>query len=75
MKYLCTLADKNYLKQGLALLKSLKDTSNSFTVYFLCLDTYTFQALQGIDNVIPIKLDELVNSNSEILKYYTGYKR
>jgi hypothetical protein len=70
MRYYCTLSDKNYLKQGLALIRSLKKVMTSpFTIYYLCLDEETFAALDGQEQVIAIPLPTVEATREELLKY------
>jgi len=70
VKYFCTLSDKNYLNQGLALLRSLREvTQGSFELNYLCLDEETFTALKDEPDVRPHKLAEVEASREQILKF------
>tara|TARA_R110002074_G_scaffold104663_1_gene226010 strand:+ start:2720 stop:3598 length:879 start_codon:yes stop_codon:yes gene_type:complete len=79
MKNYCTLSDKKYLKQGLALIRSLKKVTPEsqiitqvpippYTFYYLCMDDETYEALEGED-VVRIRLSEVEKSRPEILEY------
>jgi len=66
----CTLSDKNYIPQGKGLLKSLKKVcSGTFVLYYLCLDSETYEEFAGVEGVIPIPLDKVENSRPKILEY------
>jgi hypothetical protein len=77
----CTLFDKNYLSKGIILWESLKTNCDSFNLYILCLDDFTFEYLNSLnyDYVIPIHLNELeefdqdlksVKNSRTIIEYY-----
>ena len=69
MRNLCTLSDKNYVAQGKALIRSLRQTcSYPFTMYYLCLDEETFNALEGYD-VERVRLETVEASRGEITHY------
>jgi len=71
MKYFCTLSDKNFLAKGLALYKSLAETSKEpFRLYYLALDQESFKILSGLEislsnlgtgghSLIPVSLQAL----------------
>ena len=62
MKHLCTLADKNYLYNGLSLYESLHKNSKDFILHFLCIDNESFIKLKKHEN------ESLVVYSNEILK-------
>ena len=69
MRNLCTLSDKNYVAQGKALIRSLRQTcSYPFTMYYLFLDEETFNALEGYD-VERVRLETVEASRGEITHY------
>ena len=50
---------------GKALIHSLNEKcSEDFILYYLCLDDQTYEALQGYENVRPVRLSELEKDNS-----------
>lgn len=80
MKTFCTLSDKKYLRQGLALFESLLDHEKSFGMYYLCLDDETYRSIEGVKNskLHPIHIKDVERENEALLKYrdsqdYTHY--
>ena len=73
----CTLSDKNYLLNGMALIESLiKHSSEKFKLYYLCLDEETFTVLKNLNypHVFPIRMSELEKTQDfETLKANTSY--
>ena len=70
MRNYCTLSDKKYLKQGMALIKSLSvASSEEFKIYYLCLDKETYEKVSKYSCVVAISLSNVENSRPEILKY------
>jgi hypothetical protein len=69
MKHFCTLSDKNYLKQGEALIKSLERVTESYTLYYLCLDEEVYNALASYKNIVRIKLSDVEISRPPILAF------
>ena len=70
MRTYCTLSDKKYLSQGMALIDSLeKVSSEDFSIYYLCLDDETYKKLEKEKNVIPVKLETVEDSREQIKKY------
>lgn len=66
----CTLFDKNYLFQGLALYKSLIAHCPKFTLYILCLDRETYDLLEklALDNVRLTALKDIEGPDLLIAK-------
>jgi hypothetical protein len=58
----CTLFDKNYLYQGVALHRSLVRHAGDFKLYALCMDSAAYDLLKkmGSQSLIPISVDELL---------------
>jgi hypothetical protein len=70
MRTYCTLSDSKYLKQGVALINSLKRVSSEeFILYYLCLDAETYEAVRQHTNVHAITLADVEKSRPEILQY------
>ena len=58
-RHYCTLADRNYLARGLALIESLeRHERNDYTLYFVCLDELTRVMLAALahPHVVPVSL-------------------
>lgn len=58
----CTLFDRNYLYQGLALHRSLLRHAGSFRLYALCMDVTAYALLRRMEcaTLIPLSVDELL---------------
>jgi hypothetical protein len=58
----CTLFDKNYLFQGVALYRSLLKTTKEFRLYVLCMDQTAYDMITKLNqqNLIPIHISEIV---------------
>ncbi len=75
MRSYCTIFDKNYLIQGLALYNSLKYSSRNYQLFCLCMDTESFKLLIKfkLTNLIPIHIDDLMNSQLNIVRNETTF--
>ena len=77
MRTYCTLSDKNYLLCGLGLIESLeKYSSEKFIIYYLCMDTDTFDFLNKLNNekIVAIPISQLETETDFItLKNNTTY--
>ena len=62
MRTYCTLFDKNYLYQGVALYDSLKRFAGDFKLYALCMDSISHRMMMKMksENLIPVSVDELI---------------
>jgi len=68
-KNMCTISDKNYLSQGIALYESLLATSKDFTLHYLCLDNTTYEKLSKIEKNIKVyHIDDLIKNDNKLLK-------
>jgi hypothetical protein len=58
----CTLFDKNYLYQGVALHRSLRRHAGDFTLYALCMDSTAHALLTRMNcpTLVPVSVDELL---------------
>lgn len=77
MKYICTLSDKNFLRQGLCLFKSLKETSTQdFTFYYLCLDAKSIEILNRLNfkEVVIINASDYVEKDPDLKAILQGSK-
>lgn len=77
MKTICTLSDKNYLHQGIALYESISELSTDFVLHYLCLDkeSYTKLVSLNLPNLIPFNVNELVEKDDNLRHIYnTDYK-
>ena len=68
MKYFCTLSDKNYLRQGLALYKSISENCDDFILEYLCLDIESETILKDInlENINVVNVNELFEKDSQL---------
>lgn len=66
-RYFCTYFDYNYLMYGLTLFRSLQNTHDDFSLFVLCLDDKTYQALLNLDQkVVPLALQNLEQFDPEL---------
>jgi hypothetical protein len=58
----CTLFDKNYLYQGIALHRSLVRHAGDFRLYALCMDqtAYRVLSIMNVPTLIPVSVDDLM---------------
>jgi hypothetical protein len=75
MKSFCTVFDKYYLYQAVALYLSLKRVSIDFKLYALCLDDISYHIILelNISNLIPVSLDRIMNEEVRGLRERTTY--
>ena len=68
MRFYCTYFDKNYLVKGLTLYRSLQRHGGSFTLWVLCLDEATFEALShlALPELRPVRLADLESADREL---------
>ena len=66
---ICTIADKNYLTKALAMYHSLCENLDVFTLYFLAIDTETYNKLNqlSLPNIQIYYLEDLENNDSVLL--------
>lgn len=68
MRSYCTLFDKNYLVQAMALYRSLLNHAGEFTLYALCMDDEAYEFFQKttVPSLVPLELACLYTA--EVLK-------
>jgi hypothetical protein len=61
----CTVFDKNYLIQGLALFDSLNNSLDNFRLYVLCLDAMTLEILEALklEKLVPVFFEKALSSD------------
>ncbi len=71
----CTLFDKNYLVQGVALHASLRRHARDFRLYALCMDQAAFAMLERMrsDTLIPLSVEELVTPEVDAVRARTTH--
>ena len=69
MRYYCTYFDRHYLLRGLALYRSLQAHGEPFTLWVLCFDAESCDALRRLDraDLVPIPLDDFERGDAELL--------
>jgi hypothetical protein len=74
-RYYCTLFDKYYLYQGLALYNSLIATTGNFILYALAMDEETFIVLNKLnyESLIPIHIDDLLTDEIRVIRENTSH--
>jgi hypothetical protein len=71
----CTLFDRNYLFQGVALHDSLLVHAGDFTLYILAMDEESFVTLRklGRPSMVPIRLDDLIDDEARVVRSNTTH--
>jgi hypothetical protein len=75
MRSYCTLFDKNYLYQGVALHDSLLATTSEFKLYALAMDEDAFVMLArlGRESLVPVRMDALLNEETRAVRARTTH--
>ena len=71
----CTLFDKNYLFQGVALYQSLVRHGDGFSLYVLCMDEISYSVLyrMKLDSLIPLRVDDVLTPTLEEVRSRTSH--
>jgi hypothetical protein len=71
----CTLFDKNYLYQALALHRSLVRHAGDFRLYGLCMDSTAYALLEKMKaaSLIPVHVDELIDARVSQVRQRTTH--
>jgi SAM-dependent methyltransferase len=74
-RYYCTLFDKNYLYQGVALHDSLLATTREFTLFALAMDDEAFVTLGKLarESLVPIHVDDLLDEEVRAVRARTTH--
>jgi hypothetical protein len=75
MRAFCTLFDKNYLYQAVALHQSLVRHAGDFRLYALCMDSTAFAMIEklGFDSLIPVHIDDLITQEVAAVRQRTTH--
>lgn len=75
--HFCTYFDRNYLRRGLALYRSLVDHAKPFRLWVLCFDDPVFDVLHQLDlpELIPISLRDFEKRHPEFLETKSSRSR
>jgi hypothetical protein len=71
----CTLFDKNYLYQGVALHDSLVATARDFKLYALAMDEEAFVMLRRLkrESLVPVRVDDLLTDEVRAVRARTSH--
>ena len=71
----CTIFDKNYLYQGVALYNSLRCYAGEFVLYALCMDSLSYRVLIKMqsESLFPINVDELLTPEISAVRERTTH--
>ena len=63
----CTIFDKNYLYQGVALYQSLKSHTDGFNLYALCMDETAYSLIKSMDlkGLIAVHVEDILTATLE----------
>lgn len=74
MNHYCTIFDKNYLLQGMALYRSLCQHSKAFKFYVLCMDRTAYDMLYKLEQeaIVPVFVDDFVDAEIHEVRQRTS---
>jgi len=63
----CTIFDRNYLYQGVALYKSLKSHTDGFNLYALCMDETAYSLIKSmeLEGLIAVHVEDILTATLE----------
>jgi hypothetical protein len=75
MRNYCTLFDRNYLFQGMALYRSLVRHTSNFRLFALCMDETAHDLVKAMESItlVPIGISELLNPEIERVRGHTTH--
>jgi hypothetical protein len=75
MRTYCTLFDKNYLYQGVALYESLRRFSSDFKLYALCMDPVAHRTIAKMndESLVPVSVEDLLTPHLSALRDRTTH--
>jgi hypothetical protein len=75
MRHFCTIFDKYYLYQGVALYNSLMSVENDFELYVLCIDQVSYDVISSLDynNFKPVPLQNILTEEVVAIREKTNY--
>jgi len=75
MRTYCTIFDKNYLYQGVALYNSLKRCARDFKLYTLCMDatSYSMMIEMKSASLVPISVEDLITPEALAVRNRTTH--
>ena len=65
----CTIFDKNYLYQGVALYQSLKSHTNGFNLYALCMDETAYSLIKSmeLEGLIAVHVEDILTDRHVLI--------
>ena len=75
MRSYCTIFDKNYLIQAIALFNSLKHSTKDYCLFCLCMDIESYNLIRKFQyqNLIPIYIDNIIDNNLNDIRNNTTF--
>jgi hypothetical protein len=75
MRIYCTLFDRNYLYQGIALHRSLVRHTSNFKLFALCMDETAYNLVKAIDSstLVPVRISDLLTPEIALVREHTTH--